>query len=209
MAQILDTAAAAAGQIRAWLPGDAPDIGKVTVDVYAGRFGEASLKRLSGRAPAVYVAFLRTEANDDAGDARRCVLARFAAVVLARPKGSEFDEDAVAEAIATPLLARIPESQWNLRDIPDPEADRLGIPERVRDLNGIGGAHRVRLENGFADALAEKRIALWTITWVQEIEIGTASPDRDIDGPATELWVTPRLAPWPPGDLEKIYEAGE
>ncbi|MCY4479119.1 MAG: hypothetical protein OXB97_04440 [Rhodospirillales bacterium] len=205
MAALLDPAAAAAGQIRAWLPEDAPGVGRVTVDVYGGRVGEASLTRLSTRAPAVYVAFLRTEANDDAGDATRCVLARYAAVVLGRAKDSDLDADAVAEAIAAVLLVRIPEAQWNLSALAQAQARRLGIPERLRDLRGIGGAHDVRLDNGFADALAEKRIALWTVTWKQEVRMGAASPERPVDGPATELWVTPRLRPWPERPTERIH----
>ena len=221
MGRLHDVALAAAGRMRIRLAGELEPItakrriptgrlplkvdDPITVDLYPGRFGEASLERLSSRTPAVWVAFLRTSGGAAPnGDGTHSVEAQYAAVILARPLDGDRGADAVAEAIGSALLAWTPGERWSLADLSDADAERHNIPDGVRDLAGVDAAERVDLRNDFDDGLAERRLARWTLTWRQGVTVGTPETPGEIDGPAKELYATPRLDPWPPGGTEKV-----
>ena len=172
MTLLMDVADAAATTVSGWFPeGTLRHVG-----VHAGSFTEKELDRLSSATPAIYLALIRTHDNDNAGaedwsegdaavelppvrltdPALRDVVAEYVASVVARPEGTGKGADRVAEAIATELLRRVPEQRWG--------------------LTGLNGATRVRLQNRFNQALAERQLALWTVEWRQEIRLGSPWP---------------------------------
>ena len=174
MARLMDVADAAAAAISGWFPaGELKRSG-----VHQGPFTERELERLSSLTPGVHISVLRTEGNENAGGedwrgegdglaeeppvrlvspARRDVEAMFMASVVARPRGRGESADRVAEAIAAELLRRVPEERW-------------GLP-------GVQGATAVVLRNEFDAALAARGMALWTVSWRQEIRLGSPWPE--------------------------------
>ena len=178
----MDVADAAAETIGGWFPRGKDGLRRSAV--HPGAFTTRELERLSTETPAVLIAFLRTRANENAGDedwmgegdgfaaeppvallspARRDVEAEYSAAVVARGQGRGDEAERVAEAIATELARRIPEQRWGFRE---------KHPETV-----IQPATHVELENRFDQRLAEKHMALWTVGWRQKVRIGSPWPE--------------------------------
>ena len=178
MALLMDVADAAAETIGRWFPtGTLRHVG-----VHAGSFTEKELGRLSSATPAIYLAFIRTHDNANAGEedwfealgdggvqlppvrltdpAQRDVVAEYVASVVARSEGAGKSADRVAEAIGTELVRRVPEQRWGL-------------------TAGLQGATQVKLHNRFNRALAERQLALWVVEWRQEVRLGSPWPAGD------------------------------
>lgn len=188
MAALMDVADAAAAEIAAWF---APRALR-HVGTHPGAFTERELDRLSSATPAVYVSLLRTDGNANAaqedwtgGDgggvevppfdagppARRDVTAHYMASVVARPQDGKAGADRVAEGVAAELLRLVPERRWRdgERALRADDAD-FALPDAV------GPAERVEMRNEFNQALAQKHMALWTVSWQQQVRLGAAGP---------------------------------
>ena len=68
--------------------------------------------------------------------------------------------DRVAEVIAAELARRIPEERWGVEGI-------------------LRGAERVEVVNRFDAALADRHLALWTVSWPQTIRLGSPWPEGE------------------------------
>ncbi len=146
MTRLLEVADAAAERIGSWLPELA------VCKAHAGPFGRGELERLGTATPAVYLTLTATTANDAVGDGRQDVTAEYAASILTTARGADAPAGRLGVAIGEALLARTPCEQWGLTD--------------------LGGAVDVRLRNEFSAALADHGVALWVVSWRQQVRLG-------------------------------------
>lgn len=121
------------------------------VEVHAGRFSAAELRRYAGRAPAVLVACLRVSELDQAGAERQSAALSLAAFVVAADRDGT-PRAAVALDLAGRVLAALSLRAWP------------GIPERdQRVIDPTTAA----AENLYAAELDTQGIALWAVSWRQ------------------------------------------
>lgn len=168
-------------QIKTWLP----DL--KTCEPHGGRFDKNEIKRVSGRAPAVYVAVLATGRPEPVGTGEQDVPVTFAAYAVAidKPKLSK----AVAALNITELLVtRIYAQQW-------------GRPEHVF------GAGPASSRNLYSGVIATKGVALWAVTWRQTVRVGDDVFVTDLPMPSTlYLGISPEIGEGHESDYEEINE---
>ena len=159
----MEVAEVAAERIHAWLPG------LKKCGVHAGAFSKSELERLSTGTPAIHLSVLGTQGNESVGDGRRNVEAEYAASILTRAAGNRNAEQ-VAEEIGAALLLRVPEEQWG--------------------QTGLSGASQVRLRNEFSPELAEREMALWILTWWQQIYLSEVAAEKEDCPLPVEVYVS-------------------
>lgn len=140
------------------LSGILPDLGECRP--HAGRFDADELRRLSARTPAVYVAVLGIPKVANLGTAEKGLdldLSMAAYVVTSDARGLSRDEAALN--ITEALVFAIDGNRW-------------GIP-------GVGPAHEVKAANLYSGRLDRTGVAMWAVTWRQEVRISGAGADDD------------------------------
>lgn len=119
---------------------------------HGGRFDVAELQRLSAKVPAVYLSAMAAPMNDSKGNGQRRIGLQLTAFVVAGDQRGLKRNDA-AMNIAETLLTLIPDNQWG--------------------MNGVGIPSRITAQNLYSGQLDKKKIALWGVSWRQQITIGT------------------------------------
>ncbi|MDH5185173.1 MAG: DUF1834 family protein [Gammaproteobacteria bacterium] len=123
-----------------------------TCDGHAGRFDLTELKRISTRAPAVYVACLAIGSAEENGDISAEI--SWAAYVITRDEPT-VKRDESALAIVHALIAHIPGNRWELDD-----AETRPVA--------------IRAQNLYSASIDKQGIAMWAITWRQQMNLGGA-----------------------------------
>jgi phage gp37-like protein len=118
-----------------------------TCQSHGGRFDRGELQRLSRRAPAVLVAVLGIPGLDDGAGAGRAAV-RWGAYVLTRDTPAVRRDVAVLD-YAEALMRLVRGNRW-----------ALGSAQRPR---------RIGADNLYSGELDKHGIALWAVTWEQEI----------------------------------------
>lgn len=126
----------------------------VSVSLGGGAFSAAELRRHITRAPAVVVACLGTDGPKSRGAAGWLVQASLALYVICRDAPPEIERERQALELVTTLLNRIGRADWI-------DARTVG----QADLDSIASTN---LYGGDVDSIA---VALWAITWSQEIRL--------------------------------------
>ncbi len=121
------------------------------VDEYGGRLTPEEIKRIAAQAPAVKVAILGVDEAKDTPSGRVEVTAVCGAFLITKSKPGS-PRDAAALILVSGALALIPGNLWGLEDTQIPQA--------------------VRAQNLFSGELDKTAVALWGITWRQEISVG-------------------------------------
>tara|TARA_B100000700_G_scaffold22521_4_gene21888 strand:- start:26946 stop:27497 length:552 start_codon:yes stop_codon:yes gene_type:complete len=149
----------------------------VLVEAHGGRFGRAELARYSKRAPAVLVAAMSMpEILDQPRPGRAKV--QFAAFVVCRDAPLE-RRDTQALILAEALVRHITGNSWGLASARRPE--------------------RLNAENLYSGEIDSLGIAMWAVSWRQEINLSARSDAAELadfatfhathqvgDGPDTE-----------------------
>lgn len=130
------------------------------VDVHAGRFTAAELRRYATRAPAVLLACLRVSALDQAGADRQTASLHLAAFVLTTDRDGT-PRASVALDLAGRVLAALSLRRWP------------GIDEREQRV--IDPA-TVEATNLYAADIDSQGVALWAVSWQQTFTITPPTP---------------------------------
>jgi hypothetical protein len=120
-----------------------------TVDVHGGRFGADSLRRYAALAPAALVANLGISGFEEDGS-ELVAVCRWGVYVLTRGS-SQISRDSQALALIEALAILVRGNFW-------------GDTARSRPKN-------ISAENLFSGELDKSGVALWAMTWAQELEI--------------------------------------
>ncbi|SPD73813.1 conserved hypothetical protein [uncultured Desulfobacterium sp.] len=121
------------------------------VEPHGGRFDLEELKRLAQRSPSMLVACLgvvSARANS-AGETE--AVCKWAAFVLTTDKRGVARDVGVLALVAA-VLPVIPDNCWG--------------------VDGVNSPKNIRADNLFSTALDKIGVALWAITWDQEITLG-------------------------------------
>lgn len=137
------------------------------VDVHAGRFTAAELRRYATRAPAVLLACLRVSDLDQAGEHRQSASLNLAAFVLAT------DRDGTPRAsVALDLAGRVM-AILSLRRWANEKDGWPGIPEHEQRV--IDPA-TVEATNLYAADIDTQGVALWAVSWQQTFTLTPPTP---------------------------------
>jgi len=121
-------------------------------DLYAGEFAGGELSRASLAAPAVLVACLGATRGADHGNGEYTFLARYSAYCLTRHAGGREQRGVLALELAEAVLAQI-------------ESGRFG-------LAGVSAAKVTRIDNLYGEAFDKAGVALWAVSWEQQLLLG-------------------------------------
>jgi phage gp37-like protein len=130
-----------------------------TCQKHAGRISIEELAALSVTSPALLIAFLGTDKVEESGTEEMIVPCRFAAYVVTQD-AKELPRDTAAKNIVEALLAWIPNQRFKASDLNPPVS--CSTPEQVAATNLYDGAVR------------GKAVALWAVSWLQRVTIGTS-----------------------------------
>lgn len=131
-----------------------------SVEAIAGRIDDAELKRMLANAPAAFVAVLGVP-EADRNRSGQYELTATVVVFLATASRPGSPRDAAALTLATALLQIVPTNAWGLADANEPQG--------------------IRAENLYSTALDKQGLALWAVTWRQEICVGGLDPATLVD----------------------------
>jgi phage gp37-like protein len=132
--------------IKTWLPE------LKTCTPHGGRFDGKEIARVSGRAPAVFVAVLSTGKGIEVGNGQQDVPVTFAAYVAATDQRKLARAQAALNMVEG-LVSRIYQQNW-------------GFPDRVY------AAKPAASRNLYSGIIAQKGVALWAVTWPQTVRLG-------------------------------------
>ncbi|MCG8637057.1 MAG: DUF1834 family protein [Desulfobacterales bacterium] len=141
-----DLTDAICGQIKKWMPE------LKTCESHGGRIDKDEIKRMSGKAPAVYVAVMATGKPKEVGNGEQDVPLTLVAYVVATDKRRLSRADAALNMTQT-LIERIYCQKWGFED----------------KVHSAGTASSKNLYSG---KIATKGIALWVVTWQQTVRLG-------------------------------------
>ena len=120
------------------------------VESHPGRLDETELRRIAARAPAAHVAVLGVLSAEKDNSGRVEVDASMA-VFLATKAAPGTARDAAMLVLSTAALILIPDNLWGLEETQHP-----------RDIRG---------QNLFTGTLEKQGVALWGITWRQQVTV--------------------------------------
>ncbi|MGR6871238.1 hypothetical protein ACU6U9_02770 [Pseudomonas sp. HK3] len=129
-----------------------------TCDVHDGRFDVSELKRISTKAPAVFVALLKvpsTKTNSE--DQLEADLSLVAYIVT--KEAHKLDKGEAARNLSEAIMILVKNERWSTIEI-----------ERASDIRG---------DNLYSGAIDKQNIALWAITWKQTITLGDKYINED------------------------------
>jgi len=129
-----------------------PDV--KSIEPHGGRFDEKELRTFGAAAPAVRVALLELTGVEGLQGATAMKI-RCAAFVATRSTPA-LPRDKAALAIVTTLAATIPDNDWGLNNTQNPQA--------------------VRAANLYSGGVDSAGIALWAVTWDQQINLVETDP---------------------------------
>ena len=134
---------------------DAATPPSVTCAEHGGRFDIEELRRVSAKAPALFVAVLGfSDCAESCGSYEATV--SWAVFSVARDKpGVSRDRSAMALVDALALI--VPGNTWGL-------AESIGTPDGVRG------------DNLFSATVDKAGVAMWATTWRQRMQLGSAMP---------------------------------
>ncbi len=135
--------------IKAELKAHFPDLRDC--DIHGGRFDQEALKNISTRAPAMFVSLLGLPKFKHIATEERETTLTLAIYVITK-NTSKQTKDSAAIHLVESLSALIATSRWNKND--------------------LGEAQFIRAENLFSAGLKFNSIALWGVTWQQNIILG-------------------------------------
>jgi len=127
---------------------------------YGGRFDLGELAAVSARAPAVFVAVLRSSGNAAYGDGRRQIPLNMAAYVVTADS-RDADRDETALNLCEILQGWIPHNRFGTAQCADPG--------------------EVRWANLYSGRARGKGVALMAVTWRQDLVVG--EPDDQTEDP--------------------------
>jgi phage gp37-like protein len=127
---------------------------------HGGRFDVAELKRVSKKAPAVFVAFLGFRNLTYANDGKFQANVAWGAFVVAKDKRN-LRRDLVAAAVVDRLTLIVPGNTWGTDDC-------LGRPDNVRG------------DNLFSSVVDNLGVAMWAVTWQQSMAFAEAMTPEDM-----------------------------
>ncbi len=140
----------------------------VACELYAGQFDAAETSRPSFVAPACFVVLLGATPGDDPGSEEVALSLRLGVYIATRNGRGRSARTLDAVGIAeTVLLTLGASARWGLA--------------------GVGPARLERLENLYSGPVDGAGLALWAITWTQEVRFGTSVWDASGVIPST-VW---------------------
>ncbi|KAB1440351.1 phage protein Gp37 [Pseudodesulfovibrio senegalensis] len=132
---------------------------KVHCASHGGRFDLHELKRISTKAPAVFVAVLGfSDLTESCGDYEAWVT--WGAFVVTRDRPGQ-PRDLAALSIVDMLSLLIPGNTWDLKE-------------------SISTAERTRADNLFSTVIDKAGMAMWAISWRQNMTLGQAMTESDL-----------------------------
>jgi hypothetical protein len=131
----------------------------IPCEPHGGRFDAAELKRVSTKAPAVFVAYLGFRDLVYANGEYQANVA-WGAFVVGKDK-HPVHRDLVAAALVDRLAMIVPENMWGTDDC-------LGSPQSVRG------------DNLFSSGVDKLGVAMWAVSWQQSMVLGEAMPAEDL-----------------------------
>lgn len=120
-------------------------------ELHGGRFDLAELKRIAGRAPAIYLSVLGNPGLDDPGTGERDVALSLAAFVVTTDRRGLPRFEAAINLVES-LLTHIPDNRWG--------------------QEGTFGAQQVTSRNFYNGSIDKHGVALWGVTWKQPLRLG-------------------------------------
>ncbi len=132
----------------------------VHCDSHGGRFDLNELKRVSAKAPAVYVATLGFSNLKESSGTYEATVA-WGAFIVAKDQPKKVKRDQVALSIVDMLSLIIPGNNWDLEET-------LGSPERIQS------------DNLFSALVDKAGVAMWAITWRQHMQLGQAMTEDEL-----------------------------
>jgi hypothetical protein len=126
---------------------------------HGGRFDLQELRRVSSKAPAIYVASLGFSNLKESSGSYEATVAWGAFIVAKDQRGAKRDQ--VALAIVDMLSLIVPDNSWSLDET-------LGAPERVQ------------ADNLFSALIDKAGVAMWAITWRQHMQLGQAMTENEL-----------------------------
>ena len=142
--------------------------------VHDGKWDEAELKRWTVSTPAVLIAWLSTTRTETPGEAWTDCSQQLAAYVVTRDQG-ELARGTAARNLVDWLLLYIPRARWGFSS--------------ASSAAGIGPAEDLRAENLYSDTVDKTGVAMWVVTWRQELRLEAAA-DGTCPPLPTELYAS-------------------
>lgn len=136
--------------------------------VHDGQFGTADLRRYVTQAPAVYVACVGSDDDEDQGD-DLVVVAKWAMVVVTRRTHNEGDE-ATRTMSALGLVEQLMFLVRNSGSVANSWASETNQP-----------AAKIRSRNFFDEEADKKGVGIWAITWDQAVSVGQFVDPDELD----------------------------
>ncbi|BCS94613.1 hypothetical protein DSLASN_02450 [Desulfoluna limicola] len=155
-----------------------------TCEPHGGRFDLQELKRISTKAPAVFVAILGTGKVKEVGSGEVDIPVSLAAFVVTKTEGKLPCAESALN-VAEGLLTRIPGSNWA--------------------CDGVFGADPATAKNLYSGTIASKGVAMWAVTWTQKVRMGEDAFRTDLPFPS-ELYVgqSPNVGDGHEGDYMQV-----
>jgi phage gp37-like protein len=131
----------------------------IACEAHGGRFDVAELRRVSAKAPAVFVASLGFRDLVYANGLYKGTFA-WGAFVVAKDK-PRVHRDLVAAAVVDRLALIVPENTWGSDDC-------LDAPQAVRG------------DNLFSSGVDSSGVAMWAVSWQQQMAVAEAMTAADL-----------------------------
>lgn len=161
---ILTLRDAIVGKLRVALP-------QVSVEPHGGAFDVDELKRVAALAPAIRVAIIGARSVKPQADGSIALPLDFAAVLMTKDTAMAGQgvtrRDTAALALGSALAVCVNGNRWGVR--------------------GVGAPAAVTLRNEFSGEIDNLGVALWQLTWTQDLLLGA---DRfEAIGALSALWI--------------------
>jgi hypothetical protein len=131
----------------------------VTCAPHGGRFDVAELRRISAKAPAIFIAVLGFNDLAESSGSYEATIS-WAAFVVTRDKAGVL-RDIAALNLVNALALIVPGNTWGLEAA-------IGTPDGVRS------------DNLFSATVDKAGVAMWAISWRQRMQLGQAITDAEL-----------------------------
>lgn len=139
-----------------------------TCEVHSGRFDEEELKRVSTKAPALYIAELGIASVIPEATEQVNSKYVFAVFVITKDQGL-LDKDVAARNLVETIVNVLNNQRWGLVGI--------GIPEKITGKN-------------LYSSKSKNNHTMWVVSWHQEVTTGTSVFDEEGYQVPTELYIS-------------------
>ncbi|MBF0445090.1 MAG: hypothetical protein HQL68_05830 [Magnetococcales bacterium] len=150
---------------------------------HKGRFVAADLKNLSARTPAIRVALLGIPKTDSDGAGRPYATLKLVAYIITA-NTRELSSEVAAINLVEALTVHLHDQNWGQIN--------LGIPTNTH------------AQNLFSSSIGNTRVALWGVSWEQDIYLQSSVDEEGVLPQAVYLGIDPEIGSGHEDDYDEV-----